>query len=66
MQFYTGNFLDGKLTGKGGRSYQRRSGLLPRDAALSRLAEPAELPVDDRQAGPGIQNRTVFTFGVSK
>ncbi len=26
MQFYTGNFLDGTLTGKGGKAYQRRSG----------------------------------------
>ena len=26
MQFYTGNFLDGTLTGKSGKSYPRRSG----------------------------------------
>ena len=27
VQFYSGNFLDGKVTGKGGTSYQHRSGL---------------------------------------
>jgi len=26
VQFYTGNFLDGTLTGKGGKTYQRRAG----------------------------------------
>ena len=25
LQFYTGNFLDGTITGKGGRVYQRRA-----------------------------------------
>ena len=27
MQFYTGNFLDGTLTGKSGRVYKQRYGL---------------------------------------
>ena len=26
VQFYTGNFLDGTIVGKGGQAYQRRSG----------------------------------------
>jgi len=26
LQFYSGNFLDGSLTGKGGATYSRRSG----------------------------------------
>ena len=26
MQFYTGNFLDGTLTGKSGRKYEKHSG----------------------------------------
>ena len=54
MQFYTGNFLDGTLTGKGGRVYGASRGLLPRDAALSGLAEQAQLPVGHRQAGAGL------------
>ncbi len=47
VQFYAGNFLDGTLTGKGGHVVRAAQRLLPRDAALSRFAEPAELPVDD-------------------
>ena len=35
VQFYTGNFLDGTVKGKGGKIYATRDGLLPRDAALS-------------------------------
>ena len=66
MQFYTGNFLDGTITGKGGHVYQRAERLLPRDAALPGLAEPAEVPVDDPAPGQAYESQTVFTFGVAK
>lgn len=36
VQFYTGNFLDGTLTGKNGVVYKKTPRLLPRDATLSR------------------------------
>jgi aldose 1-epimerase len=39
IQFYTGNFLDGTLTGKSRKAYQRRSWFLSRDSTLSRLTE---------------------------
>ena len=39
LQFYTGNFLDGTLTGKGGKVYQQRLCLLHGDAAFPRFAE---------------------------
>ena len=54
MQFYSGNFLDGKLTGKGGRVYERRSGFCLETQHYPGFAEPAELPDDDAEAGAGI------------
>ena len=55
LQFYAGNFLDGTLTGKDGKVYQRRSALLHGAAALSRFAEQAQLPLDrGTQARPDL------------
>ncbi len=39
VQFYTGNFLDGTLTGKGGWVYQFRDCLLHGAAAFSGFAQ---------------------------
>ena len=50
LQFYTGNFLDGTLKGKGGKAYGRRARLLHGDPALSRFAQQAELPLDRIEA----------------
>ena len=67
MQFYTGNFLDGKLKGKGGRAYERRSGFcletqhFPRHARISRTFRRRML-----KPGQEYKSQTVFTFGVSK
>ena len=41
IQFYSGNFLDGTLKGKGGRIYRQGDALLPGDAALPRLPQSA-------------------------
>ena len=54
VQFYTGNFLDGTIKGKGGAVYNRRNGSVPGDAALSRFAQPAGVSVDDPEAGPDV------------
>ena len=55
VQFYTGNFLDGTITGKGGTVYRAAHGLLPRDAALPGLAQPAGVPVDHPEARRDLQ-----------
>ncbi len=55
IQFYSGNFLDGTITGKGGQVYKQHFGLLPGDAAFSRLAQPFRISFDDSQAGAGVQ-----------
>ena len=44
VQFYTSNFLDGTITGRHGVQVRKAQGILPRDAAFSRLAEPFEFP----------------------
>ena len=63
VQFYTGNFLDGTITGKGGRVYARAIGLLPRDAALPRFAEQAVVPLEHRASRTSrTRSKTVFTF----
>ena len=54
LQFYTGNFLDGKLTGKGGWVYQFRNGFCMEAAALPGFAQPAELPLRRAEARPGL------------
>ena len=51
IQLYSGNFLDGSVTGKSGKPYVKRGGLLPRDPALPGLAEPAGLPAGRPAAG---------------
>ena len=54
LQFYAGNFLDGTITGKGGKVYQSPRRVLHGAAALSRLAEQAEFPVGGTQARPDL------------
>ena len=51
VQFYTGNFLDGTVTGKGGVEVPAVRRLLPGGAALPRLGQPPELPVGHPAAG---------------
>ena len=50
VQFYTGNFLDGTITGKGGTVYQRRDGFCLETQHYPGLAKPAGVPVDDPAA----------------
>ena len=50
LQLYSGNFLDGSLTGPGGRPYGVPRRRRARDAALPGFAEPRELPFDGAAA----------------
>src|SRR6185436_16313788 len=66
MQFYAGNFLDGKLTGKGGQSYGRRSGFCLETQHYPDTPNHPNFPTTLIKAGQQYSSRTVFTFGVQK
>ena len=66
MQFYAGNFLDGKLIGKGGRSYRRRSGFCLETQHYPDSPNQPKFPTTLIKPGQEYSSRTVFTFGTSK
>ena len=65
MQFYAGNFLDGSLTGKSGRAYQRRSGFCLETQHFPDSPNHANFPSTILRPGQEYRSRTVFRFGVS-
>ena len=65
MQFYAGNFLDGKLIGKGGRSYGRRSGFCLETQHFPDTPNQPPFPTTLLKPGEEYKSRTVFTFGAS-
>jgi aldose 1-epimerase len=64
MQFYAGNFLDGKLVGKSGRPYGRRSGFCLETQHYPDTPNHANFPTTLLKPGEPYQSRTAFTFGV--
>lgn len=65
IQFYTGNFLGG-ITGKGGRSYARRTGLCLETQHFPDSPNHASFPSTIVQPGQTYSSQTVFTFGIQK
>lgn len=64
IQFYSGNFLDGTLAGKGGRIYPHRGGLcLETQHFPDAPNQPRFAPVILRP-GKELLSRTVYRFGV--
>ena len=55
IQFYSGNKLDGSMSGKGGHVYGSRTGLCLETQHFPGLAEQAELPVDRGAAWRALQ-----------
>jgi len=64
MQFYAGNFLDGKLVGKGGQSYGRRSGFCLETQHFPDSPNHSNFPTTLLKPGQEYKSRTVFAFGV--
>jgi aldose 1-epimerase len=66
IQFYSGNFLDGTLTGKGGRVYGRRSGFCLETQHYPDSPNHPAFPTTTLRPGEDYRSRTVFKFGVAK
>jgi aldose 1-epimerase len=64
VQFYAGNFLDGTLTGKAGRNYQRRSGFCLETQHFPDSPNKPAFPSTILRPGSEYRSRTVFRFGV--
>ena len=65
IQFYAGNFLDGKITGKSGRAYGRRSGFCLETQHFPDSPNKPNFPSTILRPGQEYRSRTVFTFGAS-
>lgn len=66
LQFYTGNFLDGTITGKAGRVYRRRYGLCLETQHFPDSPNHSNFPSTVLRPGERYTSRTIFTFGVEK
>jgi len=66
LQFYSGNFLDGTITGKGGRVYAHRSGLCLETQHFPDSPNHASFPSTILRPGQTYRSRTVFAFGVAR
>ena len=62
VQLYTGNFLDGTLTGKGGRVYGHRSGFCLETQHYPDSPNRPEFPSTILRPGETYESRTVFKF----
>ena len=62
MQFYSGNFLDGSLTGKGGAIYQKYAGLCLETQHFPDSPNHANFPTTVLRVGEVLEEVTVFRF----
>ena len=66
VQFYTGNFLDGTLTGKSGHVYRHRNGFCLETQHFPDSPNQPAFPSTILRPGSEYRSRTVYTFGVLK
>ncbi len=62
MQFYTGNFLDGTLTGKGGKVYGRRAGFCLETQHFPDSPNQPDFPSTVLKPGRTFRSTTVYKF----
>ncbi len=65
VQFYSGNFLDGSIQGKGGRVYAHRTGLCLETQHFPDSPNHANFPSTILRPGTTYRSRTVYRFGVT-
>lgn len=63
IQFYTGNFLDGTLTGKGGKVYQHRFGLCLETQHYPDSPNHSDFPSTILNPGETYSSKTTYRFG---
>jgi aldose 1-epimerase len=66
LQFYTGNFLDGKITGKGGWVYQYRNGFCMEPQHYPDSPNQPNFPSVVLKPGQTYKNTIIFKFSVRK
>jgi aldose 1-epimerase len=66
VQFYSGNFLDGILTGKQGRAYKQRYGFALETQHFPDSPNHPEFPSTILRPGQVYRSRTVYKFSVEK
>jgi aldose 1-epimerase len=65
LQFYSGNFIDGRVTGKAGRVYRPRAGLCLETQHYPDSPNQPGFPSTLLRPGAQYRSRTVFAFGVT-
>jgi aldose 1-epimerase len=66
VQFYSGNFLDGSIKGKGGAVYGFRNGFCLETQHFPDSPNHPGFPTTTLKPGQTYSSETVFTFGVQK
>jgi aldose 1-epimerase len=66
VQFYSGNFLDGTITGKKGHVYQRRSGFCLETQHFPDSPNHPDFPSTILKPGQVYRSRAIYRFSVEK
>jgi len=66
LQFYSGNFIDGRVIGKAGRAYGPHGGLCLETQHFPDSPNQPGFPTTLLRPGARYRSRTVFTFGVTR
>ena len=66
VQFYTGNFLDGTLTGKSGKTYPRRSGFCLETQHYPDSPNKPKFPTTTLRKGAKYRSTTIYRFSVQR